>query len=64
MTTIARRFLWLTTVLQADPEHARDKRYVTEYDFSAPGGGDDKTHEDGRRVFRGNYDQRGPYAEE
>ena len=57
-----RRFSWLSLVLQADPEHTRNKRYVTEYEFSSRGGGSDKTHEEGKRVFRGNYDTRGPYA--
>lgn len=64
MTTVVRRTAWLTEVLQADPEHSREKRNHIEYEFSAPGGGSRKTHENGKRVFRGNYDQRGPYAPE
>jgi len=59
-----RTFSWLTLVLQADPDHGRDKRYTKEYEFSAPGGGPARTHEEGLRVFKANYDQRGPYAPE
>lgn len=59
-----RQFSWLSQVMQADPEHGRAKRHVIEYEFSAPGGGDDKTHEEGKRVFKANYDTRGPYAED
>lgn len=54
---------WITLVMQADPEHAREKRNVVEYEFSAKGGGSEKTHRDGQRVFRGDYGRRGPYAE-
>lgn len=60
---------WLDIINRADPEHNRNKRYMIEYEFSAPGGGLGKrnselTHEGGMRVFRGNYDERGPYAPE
>lgn len=69
MTTTTVQFSWLSVIQKADPEHARNKRYVVEYEFSAPGGGYGlvngfQTHENGMRVFRGNYDERGPYAPE
>lgn len=53
---------WLSLVQRADPDHARKARHVIEYEFTAYGRGDERTHEGGMRVFRGNYDQRGPYA--
>lgn len=59
---MARETSLLAMVLQADPEHTRDKRYVVEYEFTASGrANDERTHKDGMRVFRGNYDVRGPY---
>ncbi len=57
-----RELSWLDIVKRADPEHSRTKRYVVEYEFSSRERGDEKTHENGMRVFRGNYDERGPYA--
>jgi hypothetical protein len=48
-------------VIKSDPDWPRDKRYVVEYEFPAHGGGDDRTHEGQMRVFKGFYDQRGPY---
>ena len=59
---MSREVSWLSIVQRADPEHSRNKRHVIEYEFTAYSGGDDRTHEGGRRVFRGNYDERGPYA--
>lgn len=61
---MARTTNWAALVLQADPEHTRDKRFVDEYEFTAPGGGNDKTHKNGKRVFKGDYQTRGPYAED
>jgi hypothetical protein len=63
------QFSWLDLVRRADPDHARESRYVIEYEFTAPTGGvgakhSGRTHERGLRVFRGNYDERGPYAAE
>lgn len=57
-----RQYSWLALVQQADPDHARLSRYVIEYEFTAPGRSNERTHENGMRVFRGNYDRRGPYA--
>lgn len=59
-----RELSWLDIVQRADPEHLRTKRYVVEYEFSSRERGDERTHQDGMRVFRGNYDDRGPYAAE
>lgn len=60
---MARETSLLAMVTQADPEHSRDKRYAVEYEFTASGRAtDERTHADGMRVFRGNYDVRGPYA--
>lgn len=59
---MAREVSWLSIVQRADPEHARNSRHVIEYEFTAHQGGDDRTHEGGMRVFRGNYDVRGPYT--
>lgn len=66
MSTTTTVISWLDIIRRADPEFNRTKRYVVEYEFSAPGGrmGDERTHEGGSRVFRGNYDERGPYAPE
>lgn len=62
--TITRDFRSL--VIRADPDWPRDKRFVTEYEFTAPSSpsGDPRTHEGGQRIFKGFYDQRGPYAED
>ena len=51
-------------VVQADPEHTRKSRWVVEYEFTAPGSRnlDEKTHRDGKRIFEGDYQARGPYA--
>lgn len=57
-----REFSWLAMVIQAEPDHYRLKRNVIEYEFTAVGRGDERTHENGMRVFRGNYDVRGPYT--
>lgn len=53
---------WRDLVIQADPDHVRNSRIVTEYEFSSPGGrGRPETHDRGFRVFRGDYQRRGPY---
>lgn len=52
----------LAMVLQAEPEHYSLKRNVIEYEFTAYGSGDPATHDNGMRVFRGLYDERGPYS--
>lgn len=54
---------WLAIVRQVDPSHAQSDE-VIEYEFTASGysKGDSRTHEGGRRVFRGRTAQRGPYS--
>jgi hypothetical protein len=65
MTTTTRETTWRALVLQAEPDHVRMNRMVTEYQFSsATRGRDSRTHEDGYRVFRGDYMRRGPYQPE
>lgn len=59
---MSREISWLDMVVRAEPDHYRISRYVVEYEFTSHGHGSDYTHENGYRVFRGNYDQRGPYA--
>lgn len=58
---------WRSIVVKADPDWNRDRRYVNEYEFTSRGTASDsageKTHEGQRRVFRGYYDRRGPYAD-
>lgn len=57
---------WRALVLQADPDFVRDSRFVTEYEFSSPSGFRDGTnkeiHQNGLRIFKGDYQKRGPYA--
>lgn len=61
-TTRVKQTTWRDLVIQADPDHIRDSRIVTEYQFTAPGGrGNEDTHEHGFRVFKGDYRRRGPY---
>ena len=57
---------WRTLVVQADPEHTRKSRIVREYEFTAPSSRslDDKSYKDGKRVFEGDYQTRGPYADD
>jgi hypothetical protein len=52
-------------VVQADPEHTKESRYVIEYRFTSPGRavGNQQVQEAGQRVFRGDYQTRGPYAD-
>ena len=62
-----RRIDWLTLVTQADPDFGRESRHVVEYRFSTPGGrppphSSREDYEDGFRIFRGDYQNRGPYA--
>lgn len=60
---MSREISWLSMVQRADPDFSRKSRYVIEYEMTAYGmGADERTHENGMRVFRGNYDVRGPYA--
>lgn len=55
---------WLAIVRQVDPSHATSDT-VVEYEFTASGvQGDTKTHEGGKRVFRGRTSIRGPYTPE
>jgi hypothetical protein len=63
--TTSRDIPWISIVLQAEPEFYLKSRNVIEYEFSAPGRmGNPRTHEEGLRVFRGDYQTRGPYAPE
>lgn len=64
--TVTREISWREFVLREDPEWEKKSRRVVEYEFSAPGKaiGDERTHEGGKRVFWGNYRDRGPYATE
>lgn len=63
MSGYVRAIPWLAQVLQADPEHARDSRTVVEYEFTSRGpGNNEKTHKEGKRIFEGDYQRRGPYA--
>lgn len=59
-----REIPWRQLVLQADPDHTRESRFMTEYEFSAPSRGDPRTHEGNQRVFKGDYQTRGPYQPE
>lgn len=52
---------WLGMILQSNPDHTRESRYVREYEFTARGVGNPKTHEGTKRVFDGDYQTRGPY---
>lgn len=60
--TTSREISWLSIILEADPDFHKDARLVTEYEFTAPARGDPRTHEDGKRLFKGDYKTRGPYA--
>jgi hypothetical protein len=56
---------WRSLVVQADPDHTRNSRFVTEYEFTSPGPGqnsDERTFKDGKRIFIGDYQTRGAYA--
>ena len=57
----SREFSWHQLVVQADPDWNKDSRIVTEYEFTAKGIGNPRTHENGYRVFKGDYQTRGPY---
>jgi hypothetical protein len=59
---MTRAIPWSALVLQADPEHAREKRFTREYEFSSKGPGTERTHKEGRRVFEADYQDRGVYA--
>lgn len=62
--TATREISWLSIILAADPDFQRNSRFVTEYEFNVPGAasGNELTHEEGMRVFKGDYTKRGPYA--
>lgn len=61
--TTTRDYSWTDLVLRANPDHYRESRFVVEYEFTALGrGGDERTHESGKRVFRGYYQTRGAYV--
>jgi hypothetical protein len=62
--TTTRDFSWRDLVIRANPDHVRDSRYMTEYEFTAWPGGDPRYHEGNKRVFKANYDERGAYAAE
>jgi len=51
-------------VVKADPDWPLDRRYILEYEFPALGQGDPRTHQGSSRVFKGFYDQRGPYGDD
>lgn len=60
-------FSWDAWVNKVDPDHAKTKLVVVEYEFTARNlplepDGDDRFYRDGMRVFRGNYQERGPYG--
>jgi hypothetical protein len=56
---------WTDIVRQADPDWDKTSRMQVEYEFpSRVQSGDERTHEGGRRVFRGAQATRGPYATE
>lgn len=63
-TTI--EYSWLDLIRRADPDWERNSNLVIEYEFSsrgAPRGPNTYlTHEDGKRVFRARYRERGAYA--
>lgn len=55
---------WTEMVRAADPDWEKTSKTHIEYEFpSKIQGGDERTHEGGRRVFRGAYADRGPYRE-
>ena len=62
--TKTRQFSWDQLVKHADPEHTQNSVVVNEYEFSTPAHQryEDRTQEGGRRVFKGRYRERGPYA--
>lgn len=63
--TTTHEYSWLDMIRRADPDHSRESRFCIEYEFTAPErGGDKRTHEGGKRVFRGYYDIRGAYTPE
>ena len=66
MSTRVRETSWHSLCVQADPDFVRKSRIVVEYEFSTPGKtiGDERTHDGGRRIFRGDYQRRGPYVPE
>lgn len=64
--TTTRETNWHALVVQVDPEHTEKSRNVIEYEFSAPGrpsNADERTHDGGRRIFKGDYKNRGGYEE-
>lgn len=56
---------WRSLVVQSDPDFHDESLRPVEYEFSARGiRGQDRTHERGLRVFRGDYQRRGAYTPE
>lgn len=53
-----RHFSWNSIVAQADPDHNRESKYPTEYEFTGQGG---RMDEGGKRLFKGYFDNRGIY---
>lgn len=61
--TVTRQIAWRDLCLQADPDFARNSRIVVEYEFTMSRfGGDDRIHRNGRRIFEGDYKNRGAYV--
>jgi len=66
---MSRETTWRDLCVQADPELFKpgEQRFVEEYSFTTPQGepknATAKTYADGRRIFKGDYQRRGPYAE-
>lgn len=65
MTTTV-QISWMDLIHRADPDFDRASTHIVEYEFttlgSATGPNAHLTHQDGYRVFRGNYRARGAYG--
>ena len=61
---MSRQIDWNALVNRVDPDHQQKSQNPIEYEFSSPGGGKKKPemHENGLRVFRGLYRNRGAYS--
>jgi len=57
----SRQTNWHTLVVRADPNFYDLSRNVIEYEFTSHASESELTHEAGLRVFRGDYQTRGPY---
>lgn len=60
--TTTKFFDWRSLVVEADPEFNKDSRINIEYEFTSRRTRTDMTHENGMRVFKGDYQTRGAYA--